>query len=52
MGVLKLIAEESLCSYHVLNFGMPEVLRSYKLCSYNKKKTSTGEWKKFRVRKI
>ena len=34
MGGLNFIA---LCPYYVLNFRMPEGLRSYKLCSYKKK---------------
>ena len=36
-GVLNLLLRKALCSYHVLNFRMPEGLRSYKLCSYKKK---------------
>ena len=35
---LTLLARKALCSYHVLNFRMPEGLRSYKLCSYKKNK--------------
>ena len=34
---LTLLLRKALCSYHVLNFRMPEGLCSYKLCSYNKK---------------
>ena len=34
---LTLLLRKALCSYHVLNFRMPEGLRSYKLCSYKKK---------------
>ena len=34
---LTLLLRKALCSYHVLNFRMPEGLRSYKLCSYIKK---------------
>lgn len=29
---------KALCSYHVLNFWTSEGLRSYKLCSYKKKR--------------
>ena len=36
---LTILLRKALCSYHVLNFRMPEGLRSYKLCSYKKKRS-------------